>query len=157
MGRLKIFIATLAGTGFLPVAPGSWGSLLTLLLLYPVALKTGNTGIAVAILTGSLLTLWTAEECENRWGRDPGRVLIDEFSGQAVVLLFLPLSGSPGADPILLAAAFLFFRLFDILKPFGIKQFQDFPSGFGILLDDLVAGLYALLSLHSVIWLISSL
>lgn len=154
---LKIGIATLFGAGTLPGAPGTWGSLASVLLLWPIAVTAGFAGLVMAVLVGSLLCLWVADEAEQAWGVDPPNMVIDEFAGQAVALLWLPLQGNIPADLFWLLAAFLLFRLFDIMKPLGIARLQHFPSGFGILLDDLLAGFYALACLQSGIWLIATL
>lgn len=148
MDPFKRFVATLAGTGRMPLAPGSWASLLTVAILWQPAAIYGNTLVLTVVAAASLLTLWTAEACIRRWGEDPPQVVIDECAGQAVPLLFLPLSGVPADDLTLLAAAFLLFRLFDIFKPLGIHRIQHVRSGFGILLDDLLAGSYALICLQ---------
>lgn len=161
MGRttewLKLGIATLGGAGTLPGAPGTWGSLASILLLWPIALTAGIPGLLAATLASSLLCLWVADDAEQAWGVDPPKMVIDEFAGQAVVLLWLPLRGDLPGDLLWLLAAFLLFRLFDIIKPLGIARLQHFPSGFGILLDDLLAGFYALACLQSGIWLMAML
>ena len=100
------------------------------------------------IITASLLTLWAADACERRWGDDPSQMVSDEVAGQAITFLFIPFSGQVSLDISILLAGFILFRVFDILKPFGIKRLQHFRSGLGILLDDLAAGLYALLCLQ---------
>ncbi|MEX2573498.1 MAG: phosphatidylglycerophosphatase A [Balneolaceae bacterium] len=157
MDRLKMAVGSLAGVGYLPAGPGTWGSLFSLFLLYPAALLSGNAGLMTAALAGSLLTLWVADCCEKRWGTDPPRMVIDEFAGQALVFLFIPFTGAFIQDAAYLAAGFALFRFFDIVKPLAIKRLQHFPSGFGILFDDLLAGLYALTCLHIGIYFISVL
>lgn len=154
---LKMGIATLFGAGSLPGAPGTWGSLASTLLLWPVAVTAGMPGLLAAVFAGSLLCLWVADDAEKAWGADPPKMVIDEFAGQAIALLWLPLQGSIPGDLPWLLAAFLLFRFFDIMKPLGIARLQHFPSGFGILLDDLLAGFYALACLQSGIWLIAML
>lgn len=153
MNRLKAVTATLFGTGLIPLAPGTWGSLFSLILIYPVAIRYGTSGLILMALAGSLLTIWSADYAEQKWGADPAKMVIDEFSGLALTYLLIPLTGDPGTDWIPLFGGFLLFRIFDIFKPFGINRLQHFPSGFGILLDDLGAGLYACLVLHFVRYL----
>lgn len=154
---LKLTVSTLFGSGLIPVAPGTWGSLTSLLIIYPVALEFGTGGLIAAVITGSALTLWAAGLSEKKWGKDPSRMVIDEFSGQTVVFFWVSFSADLSSDWILLLAGFILFRIFDIVKPFAIKRLQHFPSGFGILLDDLLAGLYALICLQVGIYLISIL
>jgi phosphatidylglycerophosphatase A len=155
--KLKLTIGTLLGAGCLPLAPGTWGTLASLIVIYPVAVEFGNAGLFSAVITSSALTIWAADACESKWGRDPGRMVIDEFAGMAVVFFWIPFSGQLSTDAWMLAAGFILFRIFDIIKPLAIKRLQHFPSGFGILLDDLVAGLYALVCLHMGLYLLSIL
>jgi len=155
--KLKLVIGTLFGAGLLPAAPGTWGSLFSLFLIYPIALEFGTSGLLAAVITGCALTIWAADACESRWGKDPSRMVIDEFAGQAVVFFFIPFSGYFNHDIPLLLAGFILFRIFDITKPLAIKRLQHFPSGFGILLDDLLAGFYALICLYAGIILMSFL
>lgn len=148
-------IATLGGVGLLPKAPGTWGSLVTVLLLWPVAAMSASTPwLWVAILGGSLLSLWTTRAAESKWGEDPPQMVIDEWAGQAIPLLGLPLTGSAQADLLWIGGAFLLFRFFDIAKPLGVDRAQQLPSGFGILVDDLLAGFYAWICLQLILWLI---
>lgn len=155
--KLKLIIGTLFGAGCLPAAPGTWGSLFSLFLIYPIALEFGTPGLLTAVIVGSALTIWAADAGESRWGKDPSRMVIDEFTGQTLVFFFVPFSGFLDHDIPLLLAGFILFRIFDIIKPLAIKRLQHFPSGFGILLDDLLAGFYALICLCVGIYLISFL
>ncbi|MEX1010633.1 MAG: phosphatidylglycerophosphatase A [Balneolaceae bacterium] len=148
MRGLKLAIGTLFGAGLLPKLPGTWGTLASMLLIWPVAVCFGTWGLAIIVAVASLLTIWAADACENRWGRDPGQMVSDELAGQALVFFWIGLEGSLALDWPALLAGFLLFRIFDIFKPAGIGRLQHFPSGFGILLDDLLAGLYALGTLH---------
>lgn len=154
---LKLTVSTFFGSGLIPGAPGTWGSLAGLLIIYPVAIEFGTAGLSVAVITGAALTLWAADTSEERWGKDPSQMVIDEFSGLAIVFFWIPFSSALTSDWTLLLTGFILFRIFDIFKPLAIKRLQHFPSGFGILLDDLLAGLYALFCLHVGIYLLSIL
>ncbi len=131
-------IASFFGIGFFPIAPGTAASFV-LILLYkyfihswslPVFIIVGLLIYAVGVLTASV-----AEAASKR--EDPRFVVIDEILGQWIALFMLPPSW-----PIVLAAFFLF-RLFDIIKPLWIKRAEKFSSGWGIMLDDILAGMYA--------------
>ena len=152
---LKLMIGTLFGSGCIPGAPGTWGSLASLAILYPVVLAYGTAGLAIAVITGSALTVWSADACEAKWGKDPGRMVIDEFAGISVVFFWIPFTGELSSDIWLLISGFILFRIFDIFKPLGIDRLQHIPSGIGILADDLLAGLYALICLQAGIWMVS--
>ena len=84
----------------------------------------------------------------DEWGKDPSKLVLDEWAGQAVVFLGLPFYNIIGPDLLLLITGFIFFRFFDIKKPLGVNELQQFPGGWGILLDDLLAGVYAMFCLY---------
>lgn len=89
--------------------------------------------ICVLIVWGT----WSANAVEREWGNDSPKVVIDELAGMSISLLWLPIK------PGYLLGAFVLFRLFDIWKPLFIKRMEKFPGGWGVMLDDLLAGLYA--------------
>ena len=158
----------MAGIGRFPVAPGTFASFITLAIttsiwawisplqaqidpnegflsnpIYPEPLQIlFFLGLSVLSSAG---VLWSADECEKKWGKDPSSVVLDEAAGQLLIPAFLPLSGQFESDLLLLILAFSLFRLFDILKPFGIRSLQQINGGIGILIDDLIAGVYSLL------------
>lgn len=165
MQALRTALVTSLGLGLLRPAPGTWGSLPPPLLLgvlwlagAPHSAMLGATlGLALAASAATvLLGRWS----EQRFGRkDPSQVVSDETAGQSLALLAPPLAwigapGDPGA-PLRMAAygatAFLLFRLFDIVKPAPAHRLQSLPHGWGILIDDLLAGLYAL-AVVQVVW-----
>jgi len=125
-------IATLAGIGQLPVAPGTWASAATLLLWMLIPLGRGAwLGLTLAIL---LLGTWAAQRAESIFGHDDHRVVIDEVAGALIAVA--------GFDPALrvAVAGFLLFRIFDIVKPPPIYQIQALPGGIGVMADDVLAG-----------------
>jgi phosphatidylglycerophosphatase A len=142
MRRAWLWWAQGLGLGLLPVAPGTWGSLLALplwLALGGARMAPGTRAIALLALG---LTAWRAcEEGERAWGHDPSRVVADEVAGQFLALTLGP-AALLGAWPGWLAA-FLLFRLFDIWKPGWVDRAQRLPGGLGVLADDLLAGLLA--------------
>lgn len=131
-------IATVGGVGRAPIAPGTVASALTAVVLWlwrpsPVVLT-----LAVAVVT--VLGIWASDAAERALarGKDPGAIVVDEVAGMALALLGVALT------PAILAAAFLLFRIFDVLKPFPANVAQRLPGGLGVMIDDLIAGLYAL-------------
>lgn len=146
VSRLQQLLGTVFYVGSLPGAPGTWGSLAALLPIYFLGAYT-TFGVFMLAIFASLLTLWASESCEKRWGKDPSNVVIDEWAGQALALAPFSFYEVLGQNLLLLAAGFILFRLFDILKPLGIKKTQHLPGGPGILLDDLIAGLYAVITI----------
>lgn len=134
-----IALATGFGSGYLPKAPGTWGSALATLLAWPLLAIGGPVALLAAAALASLIGLKAAGVYAERSGRhDAGPVVIDEFAGQWLTLAFCPL------DPVWFVAGFVCFRVFDILKPPPIGWIDRRLAGAGgVMLDDLVAGLYA--------------
>ncbi len=151
---LKLWIGSGFGSGYLPKSPGTWGSLFALIPIYFI-FHSHNALIYLVlfIVISSLLNLWVSNTCEEVWGEDPGRMVIDEWAGQAVTFLTIASMGSLKADLTIFCIGFILFRFFDILKPLGINKIQNLKSGFGILADDLLAGFYALICLKTLIFI----
>ncbi|HRP69501.1 MAG TPA: phosphatidylglycerophosphatase A [Turneriella sp.] len=144
------FIATGFFSGYLPKAPGTWGSLCAVFLFYFIAQflpAQGSVSIGFlslswfALFLGTLATfigIYTSQKLADEWNeKDPGEIVIDEFAGIFFACLLIP------ATPLALLLAFLFIRVFDILKPGPIASLQNLPGGRGIVLDDVLAGLFA--------------
>jgi phosphatidylglycerophosphatase A len=138
-------IGTFFGAGLLKPGPGTYGSITALLLWFAAAHALHPTpatlGIATAIAAAAatLIGIPAATIVARESGReDPGHVVIDEVAGQLIALIAIP------ADWQHAALSLLLFRLFDILKPPPIRQFERLPAGTGIMLDDVAAGLFAL-------------
>ena len=140
---LAWLIATFFGAGLLKPGPGTYGSVAAL-VLWITAAKTLHPPhlalyTAIAAIAATLIGIPAATIVARESGReDPGHVVIDEVAGQLITLIFCP---PDWAHAIL---ALILFRLFDILKPPPIRQLERLPSGTGIMLDDVAAGLFAL-------------
>ena len=136
--RLDYFLAFGLGSGLVPVAPGTAGSALGLLLFIP-ALYAPFPVQLVIIAIGFVIGVWVSDRVAKHMEvKDPGGIVWDEFVGMWITLLWLP-------SEIWLPAAFLLFRLFDIWKPWPVRVADEkLAGGFGIMLDDVFAGLYAL-------------
>lgn len=132
-------IATGLGCGRLPWAPGSWASLAALPLAWGIVRIVGAPGLLVAAVVIFLLGWWAAGRTAQVLGlKDPGVIVIDEIMGQWLTLLAVPL------DPLAYGAGFLLFRGFDIVKPWPVSWAdRRISGGFGIMLDDALAALYA--------------
>ena len=137
MRKLILFAATGAGVGYSPVAPGTAGSVIGLGLY--AALTPLSTGLYVVALSAvSAAAIWIADRAERLLGRhDDGRIVIDEIAGMLTSLAFLP------ARLDVALAGFVLFRLFDIWKPPPARRAERLPGGIGVVMDDLVAGVYA--------------
>ena len=149
LDRAALTIATLGPVGRLPVAPGTWGSAAALVLapwiFLPLPLYWRLGALALILLAGA----WAANRAEALLDeKDPGCVVVDELLGQwtafAPFHLFAGLSGWTATTPWELLILFGLFRLFDIVKPWPIRAVErGVPGGFGVMLDDLLAGLFA--------------
>jgi phosphatidylglycerophosphatase A len=137
MRRVGVFIATCAYVGYAPVAPGTWGSAVGLLVYYLVR-RQGTSSVEVAaIAVIFLIGLWSATEAEHHFGGiDPGPVVIDEVIGMLITLAFRPVNVA-GA-----LVGFVVFRILDVVKPWPARRLESLPGGFGIVLDDAMAGIY---------------
>ena len=145
------------GTGFIPVAPGTWGSLFTLPLIYGCWLISPAFGIPLFAVLAILLSLWSADENVRQFGDDPSQFVMDECAGQSLV--FVPAAFAYPAFPDLfyVVTGFFLFRVFDILKPAGVNRLQKLPGKFGILADDLLAGLYAMICTELIVRMAATL
>ncbi len=140
--RLARLIATGFGSGYAPLAPGTAGSAVAALLLVPFAGRDPRL-LGIACLALYPLAVWSAGVVASRTGaKDPGIVVIDEVLGMWVSLLGLPLTLAN------VAAGFLLFRLFDVVKPPPCRALERLPMGHGIVCDDVMAGVYANLTLR---------
>jgi phosphatidylglycerophosphatase A len=152
--RVVIACATLGPLGRKLPAPGTWGSLAGL-LYFAVFFQRATIGAnLVATAIGAYLAVAFCGEAEVRLRKkDPGEVVLDEVV--AIPLCFLGWRSIVGLAPMwaLLLAGFALFRLFDILKPFGISRLQSLPGGWGVVADDLAAALAACATLHIGLWL----
>lgn len=139
--------ATFCGMGLLPGGPGTWASLATAAIWYGVARAAHASPIWLAIFTLGVAAIVTAigipaaSIVEKETGRqDPGHVVIDEVAGQLVALLLMP------AELGHAFLAFALFRFFDILKPPPVRRLERLHGGVGIMIDDIGAGVFALLA-----------
>jgi phosphatidylglycerophosphatase A len=135
--HLTWLVSSFLGIGHLPVAPGTWTSLAVVLLykffLFRLAWPYYLLVFLIVFFIGVLASSLMSSRLNNK---DPRTVVIDEAAGQLLPLFLL----SP--EWPLLGISFLLFRFFDIAKPFPIRKIENMPSGWGIMLDDIVAGLY---------------
>lgn len=143
---LAVSIATF-GVGYLPLIPGTLGSLagVGIFLLF-TQFVPGNALFALVLLFTLVVTfagIWAASRTEELAGRkDPGKVVVDEVAGQMLALLPLTLlTVAPPARGVMFS--FILFRLFDIFKPYPARRLERLKGGYGIMCDDLVAGVYA--------------
>ena len=130
-------IATGLGSGYSPIAPGTAGSAVGLLLFWPLARLHPAAQVALLVAL-ALAGVAAASHVARRLGiEDPGVVVVDEVAGMWVTLLFLPFT------PFTAAVGFLAFRVMDVFKPYPARQLESLHGGWGIMADDLMAAVYA--------------
>ncbi len=135
-------LATGLGAGYAPWAPGTVGSLLALVfiwLLWPASLLWQMVILLVCIAVGVWVSSWTSKDAAKK---DPSFVVIDEIAGIFFTFLLVPVNTTT------LVAGFILFRIFDIWKPGPIGQLEKLPSGWGIMMDDILSGMVSCLILH---------
>ena len=144
---LIYYTATGLGTGLAPVAPGTFGSILGVVLVY-FFMPTAALFQLVVVVGVTALAIYASgwlAQAEDK--HDPAKVVADEIAGIFVTFMWLPLGSWK-----LLLAGFVLFRILDIWKPWPIRKLENLPGGFGIVIDDVAAGVVANLVLH--LWLV---
>jgi len=136
--RIALVVATGFGTGWAPVAPGTVASALTVLIIWLVPFS--RSSLVIFFVAVTLVGTWAAQRAERLLGaKDPGAIVIDEVAGMTLAVLPFP------PTLAVLAVGFVLFRIFDVTKPFPAHASQRLRGGLGVVVDDLIAGLYALI------------
>ncbi|MGD9628429.1 MAG: phosphatidylglycerophosphatase A [Pyrinomonadaceae bacterium] len=172
LDHLSLAVTTF-GVGYMPIAPGTWGSMVGVGIYFAVThlvesfalafrsnigefgwnpfLSWVHSIVMVALFLFTLLGIWAAGRSTELFGDlDPSQAVVDEVIGQLIVFVFVPF----GIGWPFVLAGFLIFRLFDIWKPFPIDSLQALPGGIGVCADDILAGVYAGICL-SIIYAVS--
>jgi len=162
---MKRLLASCFGLGWMPIAPGTWGSLPPV-VAFAVMLYFGAPTLAIVgamaafIITASVACVACVPAVAALVGKtDPGEVVVDEVAGQAVAFLIIPLilpaDLSMKQGCLIAGLGFLLFRVLDITKPWPIKKLEALPAGWGVLADDLLAGVFAavLLAIGVKVWI----
>lgn len=147
MRKIDKLISTVFGIGYVGKGGGTLASLLCCLAWYKCFYKEFNP-VAALVITVFIffLGVWSAGKVESEWGIDSNKVVIDEIAGMCVSLLFIPVS------LLNVFIGLLLFRFFDIVKPFFIRKMEMLPGGWGVMMDDLLAGIYANILLQIIVW-----
>lgn len=142
-------VSTSLGIGYIGKGGGTIAAVVTCLCLYGVQ-ETGGIRLVewlpsvIILLTG--IGVISASEVEHIWGKDDQKVVIDEVAGMCMSMVFLPV------NLITLSVGLIFFRFFDIVKPLYIRKAEKLKGGWGVMTDDLLAGLYANILLHVLLY-----
>ena len=146
MTRLAVFLATAGYSGYFPIAPGTVGSAVGLLVygvmrwFEPPYFGVVEVAVIVALF---VVGVWAGTTSERYFGGiDPGPIVLDEVVGMLITLAFIPV-GVTGA-----LAGFVLFRIFDVVKPFPARRLEALHGGLGVMADDAMAAVYANVSLR---------
>lgn len=141
MTKIAKAVATVAYVGYAPIAPGTMGSAVAAAVYW--ILPELNTSISVATVLFLLLVgIWASSQAEEVYGRDASRIVIDEFAGFFIAVLFLP------KTLVVAILGFFIFRFFDIVKPYPIRLAENIKGGIGVMADDVLAGVCTNIVLH---------
>lgn len=132
--------------GYFPFASGTVGSFVIVVLYFLFPGSMSRMAVAFSLPIVYFCGVWTSSRCEIFWGRDNGKIVIDEIVGMLTTLLFIPLNLK------IVIIGFFLFRAFDIFKPFPVRDMEKLPRGWGVMTDDLLAGVYANLVLRLIIY-----
>lgn len=150
MIRIHKLIATSLGIGYIGKGGGTVAAAAAVLIWYLVLAGGHTSGFGPVVFTVviTLLGVWSGTEVEPYWGKDDKKVVIDEVAGMCISVLFVPVT------PAYMIAGLVLFRFFDIVKPLGIRRTEALPGGWGVMMDDVIAGIYSNILLQLVLWLV---
>jgi len=147
MNRFFLLFAAGFGVGYSPIAPGTLGTLITIPIYYFLS-AIRSPIYEVTIIAFFFLSVWISEKAEIFFGkRDDSRIVIDEMMGFLITMLWIPKTA------IFIIIGFFLFRFFDIVKPPPIRLIERARGGFGVVLDDVVAGVYSNIILQIISYL----
>ena len=150
MLKLHKLVSTSLGIGYIGKGGGTVAAVAVCLCLYAIPQAGGGQlvfWLPIITLALTVLGVWSANEVEPHWGKDDKKVVIDEVAGMLITMLFIPVSLST------LLAGLVLFRFFDIVKPLYIRRLEKVRGGLGVMLDDVVAGVYANIVLQILLYL----
>lgn len=147
MSRIAVVIATCVFIGYIPFAPGTFGSIPGLVLGAVLQRAAPGWALWAAVVVLTLIGIWAATAAEQHFGhKDPGPVVIDEVVGMMITMGGLPLG------PLGWFAAFVVFRACDVIKPFPARQMERLPRGVGVMMDDVLAGVWGYVIMRGLVW-----
>jgi phosphatidylglycerophosphatase A len=147
---LVTLLATGFGTGYAPVASGTIGSIPPWLMAY-FLVANNQLALAIVTLVSSVVSIWVAGQAENYFGHDSKKIVIDEWAGMFFTLLFIPFSLTN------YAIAFFVFRALDVIKIYPARQSESLPGGWGVTMDDVIAGVQSNIVTRIIIFIVALL
>jgi len=152
MKRLAVVISSGFGAGFIKPGPGTWGTAVAFLISSLMLIGGVTDSLYIPVILTLLfysVGLWSIGILENDWKDDDQRIVVDEMIGYWITIILIPVNWTN------FILAFFLFRLFDIVKPFGIRRFDEIKTNWAVLVDDVVAGVYANITLRIILLLIA--
>jgi len=147
MEKVHRLISTCLGIGYTPKGGGTIAAIACCIVWYFA--RTGGSEFAFGpvLATGVIFAVgvWSSNKVEDKWGKDSSKVVIDEVAGMCLTLLFVPVRWQ------YIVCGLVLFRFFDIAKPLGIRKMEELKGGWGVMMDDMLAGLYANIILQVVV------
>ncbi|MEO0064739.1 MAG: hypothetical protein RI983_65 [Bacteroidota bacterium] len=147
MIKLHEILSSFFGIGYIKKGGGTVAAIATALIWFVAVAESGSLLVLGITLLVIMYGVWAGNEVERNWGKDSSKVVIDEVAGMMVALLFIPVS----FVNVLLALGF--FRFFDILKPLMIRRLEKLPGGWGVMGDDVLAGIFSNIVLQLILLL----
>ena len=142
--NIAFFLSTLFYSGYFPKAPGTFGSFISLPIIFIVCYNFGLFGLILTILISFIIALFAVKKVLSYTEHDPSFVVIDEFIGQAVTFLFVADILKNKYNVVMYVIGFILFRIFDVWKPFPVSYAdKKIKNALGVILDDVFAGIYA--------------
>ena len=149
MKKIAFLISTLFYAGYFPKAPGTFGSLVSLPIIFVICYNFGFEGLLLAIAVALLISFFAIKKVLSYPEHDPSFVVIDEFIGQSVTFLLIAIMLEYNTNIVPYIIGFVLFRLFDITKPFPVSYAdKKIKNALGVILDDIFAGFYATIILY---------
>ncbi|MES2849215.1 MAG: phosphatidylglycerophosphatase A [Bacteroidota bacterium] len=144
--QLHKIIASVAGIGYAK-GGGTFAAIAYCIIwfLLPAGFSNGYWQVITATAI-TVVGVWSSNNLDSIWGKDSSKVVIDEVAGMAIALLFVP------HNSIFLLSSLILFRFFDIVKPLGVRKMEKLPKGWGVMGDDVLAGVYSLIVMHLIIF-----
>lgn len=144
--KFHALVASVLGIGYIGKGGGTIAAIAYCIVWFilPAGYATSNWQLLITVVI-IILGTWSSNEVDKIWGRDSNKVVIDEIAGMAISLLFIP------KNIWYILLSLVAFRFFDIVKPLGIRTAENLPRGWGVMADDILAGVYALTVVHFLI------
>ena len=142
--KIAFLISTLFYSGYFPKAPGTFGSFVSLPIIFVICYNFGLYGLVLAVMLSFVIALFAVKKVLTYTEHDPSFIVIDEFIGQSVTFLFVADKLKGDYNSILYFIGFILFRIFDVAKPFPVSYAdKKIKNALGVILDDVFAGIYA--------------